>query len=176
MDRIDELKNMIINITHTMNGLAEKLEQIDNELSELTTTSNKEVWQPKTGEEYYYIDDDGRIESDIYDGLCADIERVEFYNSFETEEMAERERFEILLYRKLKSFAITHNTETIDWDNCDQPKFHVYYNYLDNRLDTACSYTIRNSGRQVFFSSKSIAEQAKEQFKNELLRYFATNE
>ena len=46
-------------------------------------------WEPKEGDDYYYIDNDGNIISDNWDEMPTDADRYNFGNCFRTEEEAE---------------------------------------------------------------------------------------
>lgn len=46
-------------------------------------------WEPKEGDDYYYIDNDGDIISDNWDEMPTDADRYNFGNCFRTEEEAE---------------------------------------------------------------------------------------
>ena len=107
-------------------------------------------------------------------GHTSDNARLRNLNYFRTKQEAERVAFEQLLYRKLKKFAFENNEKDIDWNDDNQLKYDIWYDYQDKKLDTG-SYEVARDFGQVFFSSEEIAEKAIKEFKDDLIRYFTSD-
>ena len=87
---------------------------------------------------------------------------------FQTEQQAERKKFEMQLEKKLKDFAIENNEGKIDWKNERKSKYYIIYNYHYERLERYSDCYFK--GNHIYFTSKEIVQKAIETFKNELER------
>lgn len=102
-----------------------------------------ERWKPIKGEQYYFINYWGEIESDTFNEVSyCDSGRYKNFNCFRTKEQAESEAEKILVRLMLEDIARRLNKgEKIDWeDDRSQPKScielcgdkitsHFYFNY-----------------------------------------------
>lgn len=75
------------------------------------------------------------------------------------------------LMRQLRRYAAEHNEGEIDWNNLEQEKYSIIYTIGSEQIRAYSSKLFREFG-QIYFTSREIAEQAMEEFKNELLWYF----
>lgn len=122
-------------------------------------------------EAYFYNDFVGCIHKDFEDN---DNFNNDFYanaNYYSDKTVAENNARADKLMRKLRRFAVEHNDCALDWDNDEQNKCDIFYNYKCECLDIGYHHYAKNFG-QIYFSSDEIAEQAIEEFKDELIWYF----
>ncbi len=69
----------------------------------------------------------------------------------------------VSLMLRMQRWADEHNTEPINWEDSNQYKYTVYYNYLYKRFEHGRANLCRNIF-SVYFTSKELAEQAIEAF------------
>ncbi|MCF0163202.1 MAG: hypothetical protein HUJ88_11585 [Fusobacterium necrophorum] len=120
----------------------------------------------RQGDEYFTITESGVVQ--MYE-LNSDYDNFLYgkYNKFSEEKKANEINDYQELYRKIKKFA-DQNNEKINWDD----KSYKYFIYCQNHdLRTASHYSQRQFG-QIYFSSKELAERAKDIFKEELEKFF----
>ena len=121
-------------------------------------------------ENYYFISAVNNLAADVeYQNNCND----NFYdnaNYYSDETVAENNARADKLMRQLRRFAVEHNDCELDWSN-EEAKFYIFYNYDLSDLVISYAYNAKNFG-QIYFSSRKIAEQAVEKFKDELIWYF----
>lgn len=80
MEELENMKKAYDEFISKAEELAEKIKEKENE-----------IWKPKNGEEYFYINDDGSIENtDWVDKNLSDKCSYELGNCFKTEEEAEK--------------------------------------------------------------------------------------
>ena len=159
---LNELKQLEKDFNTKVADIKKQIEECD-----------KKVFKPsKFGEKYYTISTKGKIGSYSFCNDDFDKEIIDFGNYFKTQEEAERKRFEIRLRRQLELFALEKNDTEIDWNDSSE-KYMINYN-KDKGIFIDRVYTLKIFG-QVYFTSKEIAEKALETFKNDLIRYFASN-
>ena len=159
---LNELKQLEKDFNTKVADIKKQIEECD-----------KKVFKPnKFGEKYYTISTKGKIGSYSFCNDDFDKETIDFGNYFETQEEAERKRFEIRLHRQLELFALENNDTEINWNDSSE-KYMINYN-KDKGIFIDRVYTLKIFG-QVYFTSKEIAEKALETFKNDLIRYFKSN-
>ena len=159
---LNELKQLEKDFNTKVADIKKQIEECD-----------KKVFKPsKFGEKYYTISTKGKIGSYSFCNDDFDKEIIDFGNYFKTQEEAERKRFEIRLHRQLELFALENNDTEITWD-INSEKYLINYS-KDMGIVIDKVYTLKDFG-QVYFTSREIAEKALETFKNDLIRYFASN-
>ena len=140
----------------------------------------KEYTQPKplTGwervgenESYYSINGNSYVEEMTEDMCMEDKYYYEDANYFSTEDKAEEINFKQTLFRKLQRFSDENGGNEIDL-NCDCHKFCIEYcSYGKLLVSNRFSSTTRDFG-QVYFTSREVAQQAIDLFKEDLIKYF----
>ena len=145
------------------------IEVEEKQLNELLNIKESKVWKPNRGDEYYYIYADGDIKKLIYCGAHYDNDCLLLGNVYQTKEEAEfaveKRKIEIELQR----YADEHNDE-IDWNNCNQWKFYIFYDCFNKKIYIDCYLTYKSN--DVYFTSKEIAEQAIEAIGEERLKKY----
>ena len=91
-------------------------------------------------------------------------------NYFNNKEYTKYIAFKETLIRKMDRFAWENNAKVIDWD-CDQPKYYIVFNHSsDNKLEVSSCFALQS--KNVYFTSKEIAEKAIEEFKEGLIKLY----
>ena len=132
-----------------------------------------EVEVPEDVEDYYYVDETGRIDS-----LCVYVEdaQKEVYKrglAFETREEVEQYDKERILLFKLHKWAEEHNEGWFpDWEDFDEEKCTVMYDNADEKLDIYETYFYRDFTKLPVFKSKELAEQFIDEFGDEIKEVF----
>ena len=128
-----------------------------------------EVEYPKDLEDYYYINENGDI--DLV-GIYHEYEQKEIFKrglAFETVEEAEQYDKERILLFKLHKWAEEHNGGwTPNWDDTDEEKYTVRYDYSDNQLETFYSYSYKEFSKLPYFISDDTAQRFIEEFGEEI--------
>ena len=168
LNKIEELKDTINKATNEINELKNQVELYEKQEKE-----NK-VWIPKNKEKYWTINNDGCISQFAWIDDDVDNFKKSIGWVFKTKKEAERKVFEIQLHRKLELFALENNEE-IDWNNADN-KYCIYYDYIDKKLQIRIRNFNKPFDSNVYFSSEEVANKAIETFKDDLIRYFTSNE
>lgn len=124
--------------------LQNKIEDLEKQLAEVKEQVNsiefegikKGVRQkPKNDEMYFYIDSCGDIHYSSWNGCGTDSFRFNTGNCFKTEKEAEEYKENLLTKQQLKDLALElNNGVEIDWDDKEQPKFYIYYDYEFKKL------------------------------------------
>ena len=120
---------------------------------------------------YFYEDSQCCMNIDYENNTSIDDEKYANANYYSNETVAENNARADKLMRQLRRFAVEHNDCELDWDNDEQNKCDIFYNYKCECLNIGYHYYTKNFG-QIYFSSDEIAEQAIEEFKDELIWYF----
>lgn len=121
--------------------------------------------------DYFYIDIFGGVITSKEQCTVNDYWLYDVANYYSNKTVAENNARADRLMRKLRRFAVEHNEGEPNWYNFGLNKYSINYDYSFKNLYVAKPMYIRDFG-QVYFTSKSIAEQAIEEFRNELLWYF----
>lgn len=153
-----------------MSDLLDKISELEQQLVELRAKVEKEEkenksggkrWRANRGGDYWYVSDCGIVitEEDIRSANSAiDNYRYDTRNYFQTEEKAQKYAGVLETERQLKRFADEHN-DKIDWEDTNQEKWSLYYNYEANRT-SATSALATKDARVIYFSSDEIIQQA----------------
>lgn len=128
-------------------------------------------WKPKPGEKHWYMDSDGNIYDNTFDGECLfRRRRFEFGNTYPTEEACrkakERKLAEVRLQR-------TSNFEP-DFEDC-RGGWVVYYNYKDKEL-YAYDTDYDDSGEIVRYATKEEAEKSIRENREDWMKHFGVKE
>lgn len=148
------MTNTIANMVATLGQ--EVIEELIKALQEkVGTTETQKHWEPKKGEQYFYIWGTGNKDSgtfrerDLRDGM-----RLAIGNCFATEEDRDAAIEYLMIVAELKRFAIDHNAE-IDWDDHTQKKYKLCWNRETETVDTTWSRRKITDG--IYFSSHEVA-------------------
>ena len=91
-------------------------------------------------------------------------------NYFNNKEYAEYIAFKETLMRKLDRFAWENNARVIDWNDSCSAKYYIEFSNTRDELiiDWICS----GQSNDIYFTSREIAEQAIEEFKEDLIKLY----
>lgn len=161
------------------NGKEIKLtEEITSKLQEVIDKETKDTgWckeDLKTDDNYYVIKSNGGIDlfkQGIQDKYSFDYNCYKNANKFSSKELAEKVAFKQALERKLMRFSDEHEGDKIDKTSYNDPKYNIFYHIKDKELRVGTVYNGLYFG-EAYFYSKEIAEQAIEEFKDDLIKYF----
>ena len=127
-----ELQNKIEDLEKQLAEVKEQVNSIEDE-----EIKNCVRWKPERTELYYFIDNDGDILSETWEDYSNEKFRFNTGNCFKTEQEAKDYKENLLTKQALKDLALELNEmERVDWDNYEQWKFYIYFNYSKNQLCT----------------------------------------
>lgn len=159
-------------------NLLEKISELEQQLAVLRAEVEKEEnkrWRAKEGYKYWYVNSSGNPDClyeynrDIIDNF-----RYDTHNYFKSEEEAQGYAKVLETERQLKKFADEHN-DKIDWDNINQEKWYLYYNYRGCKIGISNHYWTKQP-RVIYFSSAKIAKQAIDEIGEEKIKEYLTYE
>ena len=146
--------------------MAELLEMDFEEIKEDTKNPYKQV---ERGDKYHSMFG-FRIHSntDSNDEFANKLFNVANY--FNNKEYAEYIAFKETLMRKLDRFAWENNARVIDWNDSCSAKYYIEFSNTRDELiiDWICS----GQSNDIYFTSREIAEQAIEEFKEDLIKLY----
>lgn len=122
-------------------------------------------------EHYYYIHHDGEIELNLENGVYSDEVAYENANYYSDKTIAKNNARADKLMRQLRRFAVEHREKEADWNDKHQTKYAISYDRRTGTFILDASYYNRIIGT-VYFDKASIAWDAIDAFKDELLWYF----
>lgn len=162
------MENKLEDLEKKYEELGKEIKKLKREQEVFTSFKN---WRAEHGEEYYYIEDSGDINTENETEWGDDDFRYNTGNYFMTEKDAEDVVKKLIFYNQLKDFAKKlNNGVKIEWENVNQSKYYIYYSAEGNFLDFNCTATSKRLG-DIYsldgnFLSKAIAEFGEEQIKN----------
>ena len=112
-----------------------KLKELQDEIEELKKIKveeqkKKEIWIPKEGENYYYLDAGGYIEKEQYMGcnfLWTDF-KIIYGNYYKTKEDAFKQ-YCIQKYTNIFRRYVEEHNEKLDWRDTSMKKYFLAWNY-----------------------------------------------
>ena len=129
-----------------------------------------EVEVPEDIGDYYFVSELGTITllKDVF--FSAGYEKVYQRGlAFKTKEEAEQFDKERILINRAKDWAKKYNGGwTLNWDDCDEEKYTVRYDYSDNNLETFYSYSYKEFSKLPYFISNDTAKRFIDEFGDEI--------
>lgn len=159
-----------------MSSLLNRISELEKQLAALKIEIEKENkrWRSKDGDIYWVVDSNGNPSWSYEYDRDRDSFRYDTHNYFQTEDEAQKYANVLETERQLKKFAEEHS-DVIDWNNINQEKWCLYYNYKYYRVDIGNPCWSKDA-RTIFFSSKEIAEQAINEIGEEKITEYLTYE
>lgn len=158
-------------LTGTYNGKPIELELTEEQVEVLKQREKKKTgWErAERGEKYFYCN---LAELSKTIELCDSLDstRYECANYCTDETLAKNIARAQTLQRKLWRRS-AELCDKVDWTNKDIKKYCIRYAYENNNLYANTRWTCRDFG-EVYFDTKEHAEQAMEEFRDELIWYF----
>lgn len=164
MEEIEELKKQI-------SELQSKITKLENESKE---EKKGKRWRAKTNNTYFFVDDAGDVTSGheyYYD--YEDNYRFKIRDYFKTKEDAEEYQEVINTYYDLMDLADElNNGEKIDWNDNQQCKYAIFYDFEANFLNRTNAYVCKEFG-QIYCLDGDFVEKAIEKIgKDKLTKLF----
>lgn len=147
----------------------EKIASLEKEIAILkNTTADDEKWFPKDGERYWYVSDDGEVNSVIFERKkCWRRWDIEIGNFFRTEEEAEFHRECLLVKARVKAYA---EPKSAKWDG-ETKRYRLYYSLLEGKIHIERSCVFIND--TDYFVSEEIAQKVIDEIgKEDLIKYY----
>ena len=145
----------------TKQELEQKIEQLQKQLDELKNVKieeTKKKWIPERYEIYYFVESDCSIScckfyNDDFDNGC-----ISVGNCFQTKEEAQFVADKIKYTLMFKHYVEEHS-ELLDWENEEQHKWCVFYNYITHKIDFDYTDRYKEQGT-VYASSEQVLQNA----------------
>lgn len=133
----------------------------------------KEAKNPYTrvddGDKYYSISE-LRVHSYKEDNDETDNKLFSKVNYFNNKEYAEYIAFKETLMRRMDRFAWENNARVIDWDK-NVASYCIIFDHHNKDVEImVVSYALQSN--DIYFTSREIAEQAMEEFKEDLIKLY----
>lgn len=136
--------------------LKRKYEELGKEIERLENKKSYKRWRAEFNNDYYYIDEDGNINSIYENNDISDIFKYKTRNYFKTEEEAEKYRKNLKTYYELMDLAEElNNGEKIDWNDTKQKKYYICYDYCNKEIVLCNYYNVKDIG-QIYCLSENI--------------------
>ena len=120
-------------------------------------TKKKGVWKPKTGEYYFFINDNSYPENTRWRDRAVDQNRFNLGNCFKDLDEANKHTRYLKIKQELREWASKCETE-VDWKNPNQNKYGVFYDGLSNKIKVALSVWSRENN--IYFTDEETLKQA----------------
>ena len=147
--------------------LKRKYEELGKEIERLE--KNKGRCRVDEGECYYKVSDCGRVEYADENLHVFDDFRYKTRNYFKTQEEAQTHLDNINTYYELMDLAEELNDgEKINWEDEDQEKFYITFNFILNNIVQDYSRYIKRIG-SIYCLDEDFLEKAKERIGEERL-------
>lgn len=147
------------------------IDNFDEWFEEIKEPTDNIHWKPKPGEKHWYMDSDGDIYDNTFDGECLfRRRRFEFGNTYPTEEACRKAKERRLAEVRLQR---TSNFEP-DFEDC-RGGWVVYYNYKDKEL-YAYDTDYDDSGEIVRYATKEEAEKSIRENREDWMKHFGVKE
>lgn len=160
MDNLEELKKQI-------SELQSKVAKLENESKE---EKKGKRWRAEMGKKYYYIIGNAEVDSDNESLVGLDNYRYKTRNYFKTEEEAEEYKEVMNTYYDLMDLAEElNNGEKIDWNDNQQCKYTIFYDFEDNFLKRTNAYVCKELG-QIYCLDGDFVEKAIEKIGEDRLK------
>ena len=162
MTKLDELKQLVINMGEKLNELKAEIDRVEN---------GWEMKCPyKEGDEYYFIYDNV-VDWEYWEDTTLDTERFDAGNVFPTEEAALLEAKRRYLLTRFRAFRDECNENwKADWTDISKPKFSV--SIYKSKLKVYTSYLVNSFEPFGHFKNEKDAQRAIELFGKEIKELF----
>lgn len=160
MDNLEELKKQI-------SELQSKVAKLENESKE---EKKGKRWRAEVNDTYIYINDAGYVDVSHENNDSFDKYRYKIRNYFKTEEEAEEYKEVMNTYYDLMDLAEElNNGEKIDWNDNQQCKYTIFYDFEDNFLKRTNAYVCKELG-QIYCLDGDFVEKAIEKIGEDRLK------
>lgn len=158
-------------ILEQIDELKQKIEELEKEVNspEFEGIKKNIRFRADYGMPYFFINNEGMVSRGIEQHRPLDDFRYNSGNYFETEEQAKDFKENILTKQALKDLALElNNGVEINWENHEQWKFYIYFNYSENQLCTHF-HSLGQNLLMTYCLNKDFLDIAKERIGEEKL-------
>lgn len=160
MDNLEELKKQI-------SELQSKVAKLENESKE---EKKGKRWRAKMNDTYFYVNDFGDVDSCHESNYDEDNYSYKTRNYFKTVGKATEYKEIINTYYDLMDLAEElNNGEKIDWNDNQQCKYTIFYDFEDNFLKRTNAYVCKEFG-QIYCLDGDFVEKAIEKIGEDRLK------
>lgn len=154
--------------TITLDGVEYKLVPVDE-----TKESNRRTGYERVGlgERYFYTNMGGDLASTENNELKLDELAIDSGNAVIDKQLGEDRARRTRLLWQLERFSAENRETPIDWDNINQHKYYISYDYTEKNLLVGCLYSEKDTF-QIYFDSEELSEKAIKEFHDELIWFF----
>lgn len=132
----------------------------------------REFGRQKENKPYFFFDGFLNLQSEFEKLVGFNEERYKTGNYFLTEkECADAARV-VSLWLRMKRFADEHNFENVNFKDYETVKYAILYNFRTNNLCVGFTWWLTDAF-QIYFNSKETAQKAIDEFRDDLIWYFA---
>lgn len=172
---MNEIKLMPFKIMFGDNEVEAFIKENDFEkvvkIVEQNKNKNKTGYERVYDSDYYINDVYGRTEKMLDGEWDYGDEHYDAANYYSDKTVAENNARADKLMRQLRRFAAFQRDKNLDWNNIDQYKYYIEYNYYSGELCTG-SVTCMRDAFDIYFHSESCANAAIDLLHDELIWYF----
>ena len=168
-DKLADLESIRYFLKRLSNEQKKDLARMINEIRAEEKKTGYEI--PERDKLYWYIDAEGNIETEFWDNDIIDWKYYKNVNVYTNEKLAKSDARADKLIKSLRRFAKLNNKKEIDWDDKNQKKWYIYYNFQSNCISQTCSYAFRATGI-IYFDNEDTVKEAINKYEKELLWYF----
>ena len=157
-------------ITVNLNNFTdEEREQFKKLLGKGSKELSKEsrVWKPELNQEYYFIDDFGIADTDIWGDCGVDRNRIGLGNVFKTGEEANFAMGKLRVTTELERYALEHN----DPNYSGKYYYHIIMDTEEKNIDVYEDWKERIAGATYFTSGKIAKDAIEAVGKDRILKY-----
>jgi hypothetical protein len=122
------------------------------------------------GRTYSFVNTYGEVRTLGDEGSDDDL-NYDIANYYSNRTVAENNARADKLMRQLRRFSVEHRNNELDWNDIDQGKYTILFDYLRHGLEVVAVTFSRRFG-SIYFDSKETAQRAIYTFRDELTWYF----
>lgn len=148
MNKIDELMRTYEATEAHLQKLGEEIEKLKQEQKQAKTGR----WKPKSGDDYWYIDNNGYTLEGTWTDSFRDNRRYSIGDIFRTEEESEFESERLEVIAELKEYASEFVKDSKNWD--------FYWSYYSKKIKYI--WSDKQKHPVLYFRTEEIAQQAVE--------------
>ena len=146
------------------------IDNFDEWFEEMEEPTDSAHWKPKIGEKYFYINEYGDVEREVWNDDDVDNRLMAMGLVYRTEEECEEARD-----RRLAEVRLRRTSDfKPDFEN-GNGGWLVFYNYKHRKLDTVPDFSI-DSGEPVRYETIEDAEKSIEENREDWMIYFGVKE
>lgn len=173
---INDLNNQKENLSKIFsdfqNNYETKIKEINETIERLNKQEENNDYDLKYGEYFYYIDELGNIDKNIYEhGSSTQPYILKFGNWSRSEKEMKLRRKYIEIYNKLQNF-MRENDIKIDWGNINRSNYFINYDYNEKSIFVDYDYSYNQSTFNFFTNTKEQCKKAIELYGEEIKEYF----